>query len=260
MTFLTAGGLRCHLLFHPPRGGDFDGTPGELPPLVVVCHGGPTAGADAAFDLAVQLWTTRGVAVAVVDYRGSAGHGRAYRRLLDGLWGVADAEDCAAAAAYLATTGRVDAARMVVKGSSAGGLTALRALEPGGPFAAAVVAYPVTDLRALAAETHKFESRYLDRLVGPWPASAPLYEERSPALHPERIGGAVLLLQGEDDPVVPPDQAARLAQALRERGVRCEHVVFPGEGHGFRRADTLETAARLELGFVGEVLGFQPVL
>jgi len=259
MVFPTAGGLRAHLLFYGPRGGDVEGPPGQRPPLVVVCHGGPTAGADAAFDVTVQLWTTRGVAVAVVDYRGSAGHGRAYRRLLDGLWGVADAEDCAAAALHLAQSGRVDGERMVVKGSSAGGLTALRALERGGPFAAAVVAYPVTDLRAIATDTHKFESRYLDRLVGRWPEAAAVYEERSPALHPERIDGAVLLLQGEDDPVVPPDQAARLAEALRGRGVRCEHVVFPGEGHGFRRADTLETAARLELAFVGEVLGFQPV-
>lgn len=258
-TFPTAGGLQAHLLFYPPHGGDLEGPEGALPPLVVVCHGGPTAGVDAAFDATVQLWTTRGVAVAVVDYRGSAGYGRAYRRLLDGLWGVADAEDCVAAATHLAGNRQVDGARMVVKGSSAGGLTALRSLQPGGPFAAAVVAYPVTDLRALAADTHKFESRYLDRLVGPWPAAADVYEERSPALHPERIGGSVLLLQGEDDPVVPPDQASRLAEALQGRGLRCEHVVFPGEGHGFRRADTLEAAARLELEFVGEVLGFDPV-
>jgi dipeptidyl aminopeptidase/acylaminoacyl peptidase len=259
MTFPTAGGARSHLLFHPPVGDGVEGPPGVPPPLVVLCHGGPTAAVDAAFDPAVQLWTTRGLAVANVDYRGSAGHGRAYRRLLDGSWGVADAEDCAAAAAHLAETGRVDGTRMVVKGSSAGGFTALRALVPGGPFAAAVVAYPVTDLRAIAADTHKFEARYLDRLVGPWPEAAATYEERSPALHPERIGGAVLLLQGEDDPVVPPDQAARLAEALRARGVRCDHVVFAGEGHGFRRADTLVEAARLELAFVGEVLGFQPV-
>jgi dipeptidyl aminopeptidase/acylaminoacyl peptidase len=145
---------------------------------------------------------------------------------------------------------------MVVKGASAGGLTALRCLDAGGPFAAAVVAYGVTDLSALAADTHKFESRYLDRLVGPWPEARDVYEDRSPALHPERLEGAVLLLQGSDDPIVPPDQAERMVAALRGRGLRCDHVVFDGEGHGFRRAETLARCAELELAFVGEVLGF----
>jgi dipeptidyl aminopeptidase/acylaminoacyl peptidase len=195
------------------------------------------------------------VAVAIVDYRGSSGHGRRFRRLLDGLWGVADSEDCRAAAAFLAGSGLVDGDRMVVKGSSAGGLTALRCLDAGGPFAAAVVAYGVTDLAALAADTHKFESRYIDRLVGPWPEASLLYEERSPACHPERVEGAVLLLQGSDDPIVPPDQAERMVAALRARGVRCDHVVFAGEGHGFRRAETLTRVAELEIAFVRDVLG-----
>jgi dipeptidyl aminopeptidase/acylaminoacyl peptidase len=175
--------------------------------------------------------------------------------MLDGAWGVADAEDCRAAAVFLADTGRVDGRRMVVKGSSAAGFTALRCLDRGGPFAAAVVAYGVTDLGALAADSHKFESRYTDRLVGPWPEAAALYDERSPARHPERMEGAVLLLQGSEDPVVPPDQAERMVVALRSRGVRCEHVVFEGEGHGFRRAQTLERAAELEIAFVRDVLG-----
>jgi dipeptidyl aminopeptidase/acylaminoacyl peptidase len=144
---------------------------------------------------------------------------------------------------------------MVVKGSSAGGLTALRCLDTGGPFAAAVVAYGVTDLGALAADTHKFESRYMDRLVGPWPGAKEVYDERSPAGHPERVEGAVLLLQGSDDPIVPPDQAERMVTALRARGVRCDHVVFAGEGHGFRRAETLTSAAELEIAFVTDVLG-----
>lgn len=256
ITFPTAGGIAAYMLLYRPRNPGWTGTAGTLPPLVVVCHGGPTGAAEAGFEPAIQMWTTRGVAVAVVDYRGSAGHGRRYRRLLDGAWGVADAEDCQAAATFLAGAGVVDGRRMVVKGSSAGGFTALRSLVPGGPFAAAVVSYGVTDLRALAADTHKFEARYLDGLVGPWPEAATVYEDRSPALHPERIGGAVLLLQGQDDPIVPPDQAQRMADALRARGVRCDHVVFPGEGHGFRLAQTLARCAELELAFVGEVLEF----
>ncbi len=144
---------------------------------------------------------------------------------------------------------------MVIKGSSAGGLTALRGLDAGGPFAAAVVSYGVTDLESLAAGTHKFESRYMDRLVGPWPEAAAVYEDRSPARHPERLEGAVLLLQGSDDPIVPPDQAERMVHALRARGVRCDHVVFAGEGHGFRKAETLTRCAELEIAFVRDVLG-----
>jgi len=248
-------GTPASMLYYAPHGPELSGPDGTLPPLVVVCHGGPTSGAEPGFDVTVQLWTSRGVAVAVVDYRGSTGHGRAFRRLLDGQWGVADAEDCMTAATFLADRGLVDGQRMVVKGSSAGGLTALRSLVAGGPFAAAVVAYGVTDLRALAADTHKFEARYIDRLVGPLPQAADLYDERSPAHHPERIEGAVLLLQGSKDPVVPPDQAERMADALRARGLRCDHVVFDGEGHGFRRADTITRAAELEIAFVRDVLG-----
>jgi len=248
-------GTTASMLFYPPHGPDLAGPEGALPPLVVVGHGGPTSCVEPGFDASVQLWTSRGVAVAAVDYRGSSGHGRAFRRLLDGAWGVADAEDCMAAARFLADAGLVDGQRMVVKGSSAGGLTALRSLVAGGPFAAAVVAYGVTDLQALAADTHKFEARYIDRLVGPLPEAADVYDERSPARHPERIEGAVLLLQGSKDPVVPPDQAERMAEALRGRGVRCDHVVFDGEGHGFRRAETVTSAAELEIAFVRDVLG-----
>jgi dipeptidyl aminopeptidase/acylaminoacyl peptidase len=255
MAFATSGGEEAHLLHFPPTAPDLGGPPGDRPPLVVVCHGGPTGSVEPAFDAGVQLWTTRGFAVALVDYRGSSGYGRRYRRLLRDAWGVADAEDCAAAARFLADAGLADPGRMVVRGSSAGGFTALRALRAGGPFSAALVSYAVTDLRALAADTHKFESRYFDSLVGPWPEARAVYEARSPALHPEEIEGPVLLLQGEDDPVVPPDQALRMAEALRRRGLRCELELFPGEGHGFRRAETLARAARTELAFVSSVLG-----
>ena len=253
-------GLEIPMLFYEPLAPDICGPVGSPPPLVVVCHGGPTASTEAGLDLSIQAWTTRGVAVAVVDYRGSSGHGRAFRRALDGRWGVADAVDCSTAARALADMGLVDASRMAVRGSSAGGLTALRCLERGGPFAAAVVAYAVTDLRRLAVDTHNFESRYLDRLVGPWPEEAGAYEERSPALHPEAIEGAVLLLQGSEDAIVPPDQATVMAAALRDRGMRCDLEIFEGEGHGFRRSETLARSAELELSFVGSVLGFEPWL
>jgi dipeptidyl aminopeptidase/acylaminoacyl peptidase len=254
LVFPTAAGVGASMIFFGPHAPGWSGPAATAPPLVVLCHGGPTAGAEPGFDPGVQLWTTRGVAVAIVDYRGSSGHGRLFRRLLDGAWGVADAEDLMAAATFLAESGLVDGDRMVVKGGSAGGLTALRCLDAGGPFAAAIVSYGVTDLEALAADTHKFESRYLDRLVGPWPEAKDVYEDRSPARHPERVEGAVLLLQGSDDPIVPPDQAERMVAALRSRGVRCDHVVFPGEGHGFRKAETLTRCAELEIAFVGDVL------
>lgn len=252
----VAHGVRITVLFYPPCSPGAAGPTGTLPPLMVMCHGGPTGANEASYDPAVQFWTSRGVAVAAVDYRGSTGYGRRFRQMLDGVWGVADADDCAAAARHLAAVGLVDGTRMAIKGASAGGLTALRAAVPGGPFAAAVVAYGVTDLAALASETHKFEAGYLDSLVGPWPASSDLYAQRSPARHPERIGAAVLLLQGEDDAVVPPGQAEALVAALSGRGVPCRLLVFPGEGHGFRRADTLAAAWQAELEFVGEVLGF----
>ncbi len=254
-TFPSVDGDAAHLLFFAPAAPGIEGPGGALPPLVVSCHGGPTGAAEGGFDLSVQLWTTRGFAVALVDYRGSSGYGRRYRRLLQEMWGVADAEDCTHAARFLAREGLVDGARMVVRGSSAGGFTALRALRAGGPFAGALVSYGVTDLRALAHDTHKFESRYLDGLIGPWPEEAERYDARSPALHPEEIDGAVLLLQGEDDPVVPPDQAQRMADALRGRGMRCDLELFAGEGHGFRRAETLARAAQLELAFAASVLG-----
>jgi dipeptidyl aminopeptidase/acylaminoacyl peptidase len=258
LSFPTVGGVEAHLLFYAPVVPAGERTPASPPPLLVLCHGGPTGAVEPGLDLSVQFWTTRGIAVAAVDYRGSSGYGRSFRTLLDGAWGVADAEDVAAAARFLADAGLVDGRRLAVRGASAGGLTALRAATRGGPFSAAVLAYGVTDLEALARDTHKFESHYTDRLVGPWPQCADRYHERSPARHPEDVGAAVLLLQGEDDAVVPPNQAARMADALRAGGMRCDVLLFPGEGHGFRRAETVAAAARTELAFLGEVLGFEP--
>lgn len=248
-------GVGVPLLYYPPRGQLAEGMPGELPPLVVFCHGGPTSCTDPALDLGVQMFTTRGFAVAGVDYRGSCGYGRAYREMLRGNWGIADADDCIAAAEMLARSDLADPVRMVVRGASAGGFTALRAAARGTCFAAAVSVYGVTDLEALANDTHDFESRYLDGLLGALPDAASTYAERSPAHHPEEIKVPVLLLQGSKDPVVPPNQAADMAAALGRMGVRCDHVVFEGEGHGFRLAATMERAAMMEIDFVSDVLG-----
>lgn len=220
----------------------------RLPPLVVACHGGPTASAQPGFDPWVQFLVSHGIAVAVVDYRGSTGHGRAYREALAGGWGVADVEDCVAYARGLAAEDRVDGRRMAIRGSSAGGMTALLALAHG-TFAGAVSLYGVTELAALAAETHEFESRYIDGLVGPWPEAADLYRERSPAQRVRDLEGALLLLQGDDDHVVPLSQAQAFAQGAEAAGVDCALVVYAGEGHGFRRAETIADALGRELDF-----------
>ncbi len=254
MTVTTESGRVVHALFYRPRNHSVRGPSQARPPLIVVCHGGPTGAADAGFDPAVQLFTTRGYAVVAVNYAGSSGYGRAYRRALEGGWGVVDVEDCAAVAAALAAQGRVDGRRMVTRGASAGGFSALACLVRTRVFAGAVSWYGVTDLESLAASTHDFESHYLDRLVGLLPEAADRYRERSPLHRVDDLAGAVLVLQGLDDRVVPPEQAVRLVGALRSRGVRCEYRGFAGEGHGFRQAATLQACYEAELAFYDEVL------
>jgi dipeptidyl aminopeptidase/acylaminoacyl peptidase len=236
-------------LFFPPTNPDVAPDPRLLPPLVVFCHGGPTAAAEPGYDPVVQFLTSRGIAVAAVDYRGSSGYGRAYRDQLQGGWGEVDVDDCVDFARSLADAGLVDGGRMAIRGTSAGGLTALAALVRSRTFTGAVAWYGVTDLTALATDTHDFESRYLDRLVGPLPDAAATYRERSPLHHAADVVGRVLLLQGTDDPIVPLDQAERFAAELRAGGVGCELLVFPGESHGFRAASTIEAALDAELGF-----------
>ncbi|HEV3264903.1 MAG TPA: prolyl oligopeptidase family serine peptidase [Acidimicrobiales bacterium] len=235
--------------FYPPTNAAARGPEGSGPPLVVFCHGGPTGAAEPGFDPVVQFFTSRGLAVAAVNYRGSSGYGRGYRRSLEGLWGVADVDDCTAYAVALAEAGRVDGAHLAIRGTSAGGLTALGALVRTEAFRGAASWYGVTDLQALATDTHDFESRYMDGLVGPLPAAADVYRLRSPLYHPDAVTGAVLLLQGADDPVVPPDQSERFAEALSAHGVRCTLEVFAGESHGFRRAETIEACLTAELRF-----------
>jgi dipeptidyl aminopeptidase/acylaminoacyl peptidase len=241
--------------FYPPTSRVARGPEGSRPPLVVFCHGGPTGASEPGFDPLIQFFTSRGLAVAAVNYRGSSGYGRGYRRSLQGLWGVADVDDCTAYAVALAEAGRVDGANLAIRGTSAGGLTALGALVRTRCYRGAASWYGVTDLQALATDTHDFESRYTDGLVGPLPAAAEVYRQRSPLYHPDAVTGAVLLLQGADDPVVPRDQSERFAEALSAHGVRCRLEVFAGESHGFRRAETIEACLAAELGFYRSLFG-----
>ncbi len=258
VSYPVSGGGQVHGFFYPPRNHGYRAPDGELPPLLVLSHGGPTAATGSGLNPRIQYFTTRGFAVLDVNYRGSTGYGRAYRKQLDGLWGVADVEDCVAGARWLAAQGRVDGKRMVIRGSSAGGYTTLCALTFHDCFAAGASYYGISDLEALARDTHKFEKHYLDRLVGPWPAAAARYRERSPIHHTERLRTPVIFLQGREDKVVPPDQTERLAAALRLRGVPVSVVMFDNEAHGFRRAENIERALEAEYIFYSRVLTFSP--
>jgi dipeptidyl aminopeptidase/acylaminoacyl peptidase len=208
------------------------------------------------FSLNIQWWTSRGFGVVDVNYGGSTGYGRAYRERLYGQWGVVDVEDCAAAANHLVERGCADAARLVIRGGSAGGFTTLAALTSLKLFKAGASFYGVGDLMLLAKDTHKFESRYLDRLIGPLPQARALYAERSPVHHIARLTCPVIFFQGEDDKTVPPNQAKTMVEAMAARGLPVAYYSFPGEGHGFRKAETLRRALELELDFYGRVFGF----
>ncbi len=253
-----AGGGVAHALFYPPANARFAGAGGELPPLIVVSHGGPTSMSTDAFSIRVQWWTTRGFAVADVNYGGSTGYGRAYRQRLDGQWGVVDVADCVAAARHLAASGRVDGARMAIRGGSAGGFTTLAALVGSDVFRAGASHYGVADLRLLAGDTHKFESRYLDGLIGRLPEDGAVYDARSPLGHVELLTCPVIFFQGLEDKVVPPNQARAMVGAMRARGVAAALYEFEGEAHGFRRAETIRRVLELELDFYGQVFGFVP--
>ena len=245
-----------HAFDYPPANPNATAPDGELPPYIVFVHGGPTAHVAGAASAAIAFYTSRGIGVLDVNYGGSTGYGRAYRERLDGQWGVADVDDVLAAARGLAESGRADPDRIAIRGGSAGGWTVLSALVRGGVFAAGISRYGVADLRMLAQDTHDFEKHYLDGLVGPLPESEQVYIDRSPLTHADRIDVPVLLLQGEDDRVVPPSQSEAIRDALAERGVAHEYVLYPGEGHGFRRAETIIDSLERELAFLGRAFGF----
>jgi dipeptidyl aminopeptidase/acylaminoacyl peptidase len=256
--FPTSGGQRAHALFFAPCHPGFSAPEGERPPLIVILHGGPTDNTVPVFNLLVQYWTSRGFAVADVDYRGSSGYGTEYRRRLNGAWGIADVEDCAHVVDWLAAGGLVDGTRAVIRGGSAGGFTTLAALAGTDTFAAGASLYGIADLELLARDTHKFESRYLDGLIGPWPQAADEYRRRSPIHHVEDISCPLILFQGLEDAVVPPAQSELMYEALRGRGVPVAYLAFEGEQHGFRQAATIIAVAQAELAFYGRVLGFTP--
>ena len=255
--FPTENGLTAHAFFYPPKNRDYTAPEGELPPLLVMSHGGPTAAATPSLEPGIQYWTSRGIAVLDVNYGGSSGYGREYRRRLDGMWGVVDVDDCANGASYMAERGLVDGGRLMITGGSAGGYTTLCALAFSDTFAAGASHFGVSDVEALARETHKFESRYLRRLIGPHPERADLYRERSPIHSADRLSCPVIFFQGLEDEVVPPNQAETMFAALKEKGLPVSYLPFEGEQHGFRHAGNIRRALDGELYFYSRVFGFE---
>lgn len=255
--FPTTGGLTAHGIFYPPQNRDYAAPEGEKPPLLVLSHGGPTGATSSALSLGLQYWTSRGFAVLDVNYGGSTGYGRAYRARLNGQWGIVDVDDCANGARYLAEQGWVDPNRLAIRGGSAGGYTTLCALTFRDVFHAGASHFGVSDLEGLATDTHKFESRYLDRLVGPYPERRDLYVARSPIHHVANLNCPVIFFQGLEDKVVPPSQAETMVAALRAKGIPVAYLPFAGEQHGFRRAENIKRALDAELYFYGRVFGFE---
>jgi dipeptidyl aminopeptidase/acylaminoacyl peptidase len=257
--FSTGGGLTAHAFYYAPVGPNSGVQPGERPPLIVISHGGPTAATHARLNMEVQYWTSRGFAVVDVNYGGSSGYGRAYRQRLNGQWGVVDVADCVNAAKHLVANEKADANRVVIRGRSAGGYTTLAALtfapeafKAGGSY------YGVGDLELLARDTHKFESRYLDTLIGPYPAMQDVYRARSPIHFVDKLSCPIIFFQGLEDQVVPPNQSELMADAVRRKGLPVALLVFEGEQHGFRKAETIIRCLETELFFYGSVFGFTP--
>jgi dipeptidyl aminopeptidase/acylaminoacyl peptidase len=256
LTIESPRGRDVHAFVYPPKSADHEGPSDERPPFVAFVHGGPTAQTTPVLDVEAAYFTSRGIGVVKVDYGGSSGYGREYRNRLRGEWGVVDVEDVTAVMERLAQDGDADVRRLAIRGSSAGGWTVLCAVTTTRVFAAGTSYYGVGDLVALAEDTHDFESRYIDGLVGPLPEARPVYDERSPLSHVDSISCPVLLLQGSEDKVVPPSQAETFVEAMRRKGMVHAFVLFEGEQHGFRRAENIQRALEGELSFYGQVLGF----
>ncbi len=255
--FPGSGGLPTYANFYRPTNPHARLLEGELPPLIVVIHGGPTSNAVPTLSLAQQFWTSRGFAVADVDYGGSTGYGRAYRNRLQGEWGLVDVDDCVAVVRWLGEQGWIDPARAVIRGGSAGGFTVLMALAVSDVFAAGADYFGVADVEALALETHKFESRYLDGLIAPYPEGRATYTERSPLTHLDSLSSPLVVLQGAEDRVVPPAQSEMIVGALREKGLPVAYRLYDGEQHGFRQAENIKDSLEAELSFYAQVLGFE---
>jgi dipeptidyl aminopeptidase/acylaminoacyl peptidase len=256
LEFPTENGLTAYGFYYPPQNCDFIAPENERPPLLVKSHGGPTAATSATFSASIQYWTSRGIAILDVNYGGSTGYGRAYRERLKGLWGVVDVDDCVNGAQYLVTQGWVDGHRLCIDGGSAGGYTTLAALTYRDVFKAGASFYGVSDLSALARDTHKFESRYLDGLIAPYSTDRPLYQERSPIYAIEQLSCPVIFFQGAEDRIVPPNQAEMMVNALRAKGIPVAYVLFAGEQHGFRKSENIKRTLDGELYFYSRVFGF----
>ena len=255
--FPTEDGKTAHAFYSPPKNFDFQGPAGEKPPLLVKSHGGPTGAASSALGLATQFWTSRGIGVLDVNYGGSTGYGREYRERLNGKWGIVDVDDCCNAALHLVSQGEADGDRLAIDGGSAGGYTTLAALTFKEVFKAGASLYGVSDLEALAKKTHKFESRYLDGLVGPYPENQDLYKQRSPINHTDRLSCPLILFQGLEDQIVPPSQAEMMFDAVLAQGLPTAYIPFEGEQHGFRRAENIKRVLEAELYFYSRVFGFE---
>ncbi|MGI9322563.1 MAG: S9 family peptidase [Pseudomonadales bacterium] len=256
--FTTSDQDTAHAFYYPPTNKDYAAPTDEAPPLLVILHGGPTGATHRSLSLRTQYWTSRGFALLDVNYRGSTGYGRAYRDKLKGGWGQVDVADTVAGAAYLVAQDKADAKRLAIRGGSAGGYTALAALAFTDTFTAGASHYGVADLEALATDTHKFEARYLDSLVGPYPETKTIYRERSPIHHVDQLSSPVIFFQGLEDKIVPPNQAEMMVAALAKKGLPVAYMPFKGEGHGFRQAQNIKRALDLELYFYGKIFGFAP--
>jgi dipeptidyl aminopeptidase/acylaminoacyl peptidase len=254
--FSTEHNLKAHAIYYPPVNPGFTPPVDEKPPLLVMIHGGPTAAATASLKLGIQYYTNRGIAVLDVNYGGSTGYGRAYRQRLYGSWGIVDVDDCVNGALYLAEQGLVDKDRMAITGGSAGGYTTLSALAFRDVFAAGSSHYGVSDCEALAWETHKFESHYLDTLIGLYPEQRELYIKRSPINHVNQLSCPIIFFQGDEDKIVPPDQAEKMVDALREKGVPVAYILFEGEQHGFRKSENIQRSLEAELYFLSRIFKF----
>ena len=258
VVFPTTENGAAHAYYYEPTNQDFAAPDGELPPLVTICHGGPTSASGTGLDLSTHYWTSRGFSVVDVNYRGSSGYGKVYRDALKGKWGIYDTDDCIAAAQYLIDQGLVDKDRVIIRGGSAGGYTTINALTFHDFFAAGAALYGIADLMVFIGDTHKFESRYLESLVGPYPAEAQRYHDRSAINFMDQLATPMIILQGLEDEIVPPSQAEIMVDALESKGLPYAYIGFPGEQHGFRQAANIIRAQEAELYFYGKVLGFEP--
>lgn len=256
--FPTGHGLSAHAFYYPPANKDCRAPDGELPMVLVKSHGGPTGSSSSALKLGYQYWTSRGIGVLDVNYGGSTGYGRAYRQRLNRSWGIVDTDDCVNAAKFLAKQGVIDGDRLMISGGSAGGYTCLCALTFHQLFKAGASYYGVSDAEALAKDTHKFESRYLDSMIGPYPAERDVYIARSPVHFADQISSPVLFLQGLEDEVVPPSQSEAMFKALLANGIASAYLTFEGEQHGFRKAENIKRALEAEFYFYSRVFGFEP--